>query len=98
MVVLVGQSTKNLYKFVRWEMEVALQLKIPITVINLNKKTDFDNVLCPPILRSELVLHINFTQKAITWAIDNWIKHHNDLIKKKEIGPRILDAEFYKQK
>ena len=38
-MVLVGEKTKNLYKFVRWEIELAIKLGLPIIVANLNKTT-----------------------------------------------------------
>ena len=37
-VVLIGQNTKNLYKFVRWEIEVAINMNLPIVAIDLNKR------------------------------------------------------------
>ena len=42
LVVLIGEQTRYLYKFVRWEMEQAIQMNIPIIAVNLNgqKKTE----------------------------------------------------------
>ena len=34
--VIIGESTRYLYKFVRWEMEQALALDLPIIGVNLN--------------------------------------------------------------
>ena len=96
MIVLVGESTKNLYKYVRWEMEVGLDLGLPIVVVNLNNYANMDNDLCPKILKSELVLHIKYKPKAIIWAIDNWIDQHKSLLKEREKGPRALTADYYK--
>lgn len=96
MIVLLGESTKNLYKFVRWEIEVALEMGLPITVVNLNNKENMDDKLCPAILKNELVLHIKYKQKAITWAIDNWIEIHKEFTKKSESGARVLTTKFYK--
>jgi hypothetical protein len=42
LVVIVGESTKHLRKFVRWEIELALELGLPIIVTNLNNKTEMD--------------------------------------------------------
>ena len=33
-IVLIGQSTQYLYKFVRWEMAQALMMNIPIIAVN----------------------------------------------------------------
>ena len=35
-VLLVGESTRYLYKFVRWEIEQAISLDLPIIVVNIN--------------------------------------------------------------
>ncbi|TGU26476.1 TIR domain-containing protein, partial [Mesorhizobium sp. M4B.F.Ca.ET.150.01.1.1] len=36
VLVLIGEKTKNLFRFVRWEMELALDLGLPIIAANLN--------------------------------------------------------------
>ncbi len=77
-------------------MEVALDMKLPIVVVNLNNKADMDDDLCPVILKKELVIHIKYKRKAITWTIDNWIEIHNDLLKNNETGARVLKSKYYK--
>ncbi|WP_445714231.1 TIR domain-containing protein [Flavobacterium sp.] len=97
LIVLVGEKTKNLHRFVRWEMEIALELDIPIVAVYLNLSRTLDKTVCPPIIRDELVLHIPYKQAAIKWAIDNWItnrKHHRS---KKDNGPIVLTDNLYKE-
>lgn len=36
-VLLIGSNTRYLRKFVKWEIETALRLKLPIICVNLNK-------------------------------------------------------------
>ena len=36
LVVLIGESTRYLTKFVKWELEVALRLGLPVIGVNLN--------------------------------------------------------------
>jgi hypothetical protein len=60
VVVIVGQKTRNLYRYVRWELEVALQFDLPIIAVNLNGKRAIDYELCPPVIRGEYVVHIPF--------------------------------------
>ena len=62
MVVLIGESTRYLYRFVRWEMEQALAMNMPVVAVNLNGEKEIDCNRCPPVIRNELVLHISFTQ------------------------------------
>lgn len=71
-ILLVGDKTKFLYKFVRWEIEQAIKKKIPIVVVNLNGKRSMDSELCPAILVDELSVHVSFNQKIIEYAINNW--------------------------
>ncbi|MFG6549511.1 MULTISPECIES: TIR domain-containing protein [unclassified Sulfitobacter] len=73
VVVLIGDKTKNLYKFVRWELELALDLELPIIAANLNKKNRQDDARCPAIIRDKgCVIHVPYTLKAIKFAMANW--------------------------
>ncbi len=76
LIILIGENTKNLYKYVRWEIELALEKNFPIIAVNLNKKIVFDNNLCPPILRDEMAIHVSFRAKIIKYAMENWTKRH----------------------
>lgn len=71
-IVLIGESTKNLTKFVRWEMEVALKLGLPIIAVNLNGKNGLDSERCPAVIRDELVVHVPYGVTAISHALKNW--------------------------
>lgn len=75
-LVLLGEHTQYLRKFVRWEMEKALELKIPTVVVNLNKKRSYDKDRCPVILYNNLSVHISYEQAIIQYAIDNWPNSH----------------------
>lgn len=75
-VVLIGKSTRNLYKFVRWEIEVAISMGIPIIAINLDGSRSINNDLCPPILRNALAIHIPFSPNIVNYAIANWKTYH----------------------
>lgn len=71
-VVLIWKNTKNLYKYVRWEMEIALDLDLSIVCVNLNWKRQIDNDLCPTILKDKLTLHVSFSPKIIKKALNDW--------------------------
>lgn len=75
-VVLVGENTKNKYKYVRWEIEVAQDLELPIIVVNLNGKRNIDNDLCPKILKDCLAIHISYNRDIIKYALDDWPEFH----------------------
>lgn len=93
-IVLIGESTKNLYRFVRWELEVALDLDIPIIAVNLNGKRICDFERCPPIIRGECVVHVPFKAKAIKLALDNFPEEHATR-RSHDSGPRWYTEEIY---
>lgn len=72
LVVLVGAKTRHLYKYVRWEIEVALSMELPIIAVNLNGKRAFDDSRCPAILDNELAVHIEYEPKIMKHALENW--------------------------
>src|SRR2546426_10154726 len=49
-IVLIGENTKYLYKFVRWEIETAIELRLAIIAVNLSGKRPHDPDRRPPIL------------------------------------------------
>jgi len=71
-IVLIGDETKHHHRFVRWEMDVALGLDLPIIAVNLNGLREMDEDLCPPILRREYIVHIPFKLKIIKHALDSF--------------------------
>lgn len=77
-VLLVGESTRYLNKFVRWEIELALSMDLPIIVVNLNGKRNLDSDLCPPIIKNELAIHISFSSKIMQFSLKNWPSHHTE--------------------
>ena len=72
LVVIVGDKTKNLFKFVRWEIEFAIELDLPIIVTNLNNTNGKDEALCPPILRDHCAIHVPFKKNAIKFALEGF--------------------------
>ena len=64
-VLLVGESTKHLYKYVRWEIEQAIKRDLPRIVVNLNEARARDDNKCPAIIRDELAIHISFNPKIL---------------------------------
>jgi hypothetical protein len=93
-IVLIGEKTKNLTKFVRWEMEVALKLGLPIIGVNLNGSRSKDD-RCPPIIRDELVLYVNFGPKIIEKALNNWPTSYAKLKKEGKTGAYHYEDSVY---
>ncbi len=94
-IVLVGNNTKNLYKFVRWEIELAIEMDLPIIVVNLNNKKYIDLDLCPALLRNHLALHVAYGQKIINYALNDWPDWYYRN-KRTETGPYYYSMGIYK--
>ena len=96
MILLVGKHTKHLFRFVRWELEVALELGLPIIAVNLNNKRGYDSDLCPPILSDKYVVHISFKMAIIKYALDNFPGEFATR-DKSQSGNRLYNEEVYKR-
>lgn len=95
-LVLVGAKTKNLYRYVRWEIETAMEMGVPIVVVNLNKSRRIDEESMPPILREVCALHIAYRYRAIRYAIENWPLILRSLtLQERAAGPRFLTTQTY---
>lgn len=97
LIVLVGENTKNLYKFVRWEMEQALSLDLPIIAVNLNNKRQRDLDRCPPIIRDELAIHVSFNAAIMQHALENWPTRHAEVRKQGKKDSYHYTEETYKK-
>lgn len=95
MIVLVGQNTRYLYKFVKWELEQAIALNIPIIAVNLNNLRQMDPNRCPPTIRDQLVLHISFRAAILQKALENWPQSYLDLKKLGKTGPYYYESSVY---
>lgn len=96
-IVLIGKNTRYLYKFVRWEIDQALALNLPIIAVNLNGNRNCDKELCPPIIQNELVVHVSFNAKIIQHALENWESEYYELKKRNEIGARYYSQSVYNE-
>jgi hypothetical protein len=71
-VLLVGESTRHLHMYVGWEIDLAIELGLPIVVVNLNNNSGLDRDNCPARIRSACAVHIPFKLAAIRHALDRW--------------------------
>lgn len=73
MLLLVGEKTRFLRKFVPWEIELARKKDIPIIIVNLNNKKVYDDALCPSTIKDrKYTISVPFKMKAIKYALDNF--------------------------
>ncbi len=95
-ISLVGERTRYLYRFVRWEAEIALALKMPIIAVNLNGYRHLDTERCLPILRAELVLHVSFRPAIVQKAIDEWPEASRTAKTQGRTGPYYYAEQVYR--
>ena len=96
-VLLVGEHTKFLYKYVRWEIEQAIKRNLPCIVVNINGKRHCDEDLCPALMRNHLAIHISFNSKILQFALENWPDEATEHEKQGHTGPYYYKSEVYKQ-
>lgn len=96
VIVLIGDKTKYLYKYVRWELEISQELKLPIIAVNLNGDRIQNDKTCPPIIKDTLVVHIPFRLKIIKYALDNFPPFFDRRENKISIGGAIYPDSLYK--
>lgn len=74
-IQLIGENTKNKYKYVRWEAEVAKEKGCRIICVNLNGDRAYNKDTCPAILNNIGAIFIPFNAKIIQYAIQNYKMH-----------------------
>lgn len=97
VIVIVGESTKNLRKFVAWEIDLAKERGLSIVVVNLKSgQRKIDPDLCPVALRDYCAVHVEFRMKIIQYALDNWPSEYARLsAQTKAEGARIYNDRVY---
>lgn len=96
-VLLVGEQTKRLRKYVPWEIEIALKAGLPIIVVNLNGSRQFDATLCPALLHDRLAVHVPYGIDIIQYALDNWPAEHARWRAEGNEKPRFYTAATYQK-
>ncbi len=75
--VLIGKDTRSKHKYVRWEMEVALEKNCRIIGINLDGARQVVPETCPPIIRNIGAIFVPFSPKIVAYALENYTMHPN---------------------
>lgn len=76
--VLIGQDTRSKHKYVRWEMEVAIEKKCRIIGINIDGSRRVVDSTCPPIIRNIGAIFVPFSPKIIAHALEHYQMHPNN--------------------
>ena len=97
VVSLIGENTRYLYKFLRWELEQAIRRDIPIVGVNLNSHRSQDSNRCPPAIRDHLVVYVSFNAAIIQHALENWPGEYQELRLKNTVGPHYYNDDVYRR-
>lgn len=76
--VLIGQDTRSKHKYVRWEIDVAIEKKCRIIGINIDGSKRVVDSTCPPIIRNIGAIFVPFSQKIIAHALEDYQMNPND--------------------
>ena len=95
-VCLIGERTRYHYKFVRWEIETAIALRIPRIGCNLNGRRTVDEERCPPILRDSLSLHVSYGPRVLQHALEDWAMDHWQRLRKGGTGAFYYKPSVYR--
>ena len=95
-IVLIGENTWRLTKFVKWEIETAVRLELPIIAVNLNGQRKIDG-RCPPALKNALAIYIPFNEKIITYSLRNWPSSDAGFRRSGDTGPFHYREDIYTQ-
>lgn len=96
-MVLIGANTRYLIKFVKWEMEQALALRLPIIGVNLNGLRQQDPDRCPPTIRNELAIYVSFNASIMQYALEKWPSSATSLREQGKTGPYYYQQSVYQQ-
>jgi len=96
VVSLIGERTRYLYRFVRWELEQAIRRDLPIIGVNLNGYRWQEEQRCPPVVRDELAVYISFNAAILQYALENWPQTHRHLRQEGSSGPYYYAEDVYR--
>ena len=94
-ILLVGEHTRLLRKYVRWEIGMAIESGLPLICCNLNGKRSLDSDRCPALIRNQLAIHIPYKKEAMRYALSSWQQSHSKHVAKGESGPYYYSIGTY---
>lgn len=71
-IALIGKDTRSKHKYVRWEMEIALEKECRVIGVNLDGARQIVDATCPPIIRNVGAIFVPFSPKIVAYALENY--------------------------
>jgi hypothetical protein len=72
-ISLIGADTRSKHKYVRWELEVALEKNCRIIGVNLDNSRTMVESTCPPIIRDAGAIFVSYSPKIIAYALEHYV-------------------------
>lgn len=69
--LLIGRDTRSKHKYVRWEIQVAIEKGCKLIGINLDGARQVNADLCPPILQDVGAVFVPYSPAIIAHALAN---------------------------
>lgn len=93
--IILGQGIKSMRKLVKWQIEAAITLNIPLVVMNLNRiqSVDYDRV--PSALKNVLALHTIFDPTMLEVSLHDWVIKFRDFKNNDKKGPYKYSLKTY---
>jgi len=76
--VLIGKDTRSKHKYVRWEIEVAIEKGCRIIGVNLDGSRRMNPDTCPPIMKGIGAIFVPYSPQIIAYALENYKMHDSD--------------------
>jgi hypothetical protein len=80
-VLLLGDHTKYHTRFVKWEVEHAIYLKLPIVVVNIDGESYINSAKMPTWLNDYPCIVCSFNARILQYSLENWDVWHKEYIK-----------------
>ena len=71
-IMLIGEDTRSKHKYVRWELETAIDKGCTIIGVNIDKSKAIVEAKTPPIMKDIGAIFVPFHAKTIAYAIQNY--------------------------
>lgn len=76
-ISLIGQDTRSKHKYVRWELEIALEKGCRIIGVNLDGSRRMNLNTCPKIIQDVGAIFVPFSPQIIAYALENYQMNNN---------------------
>ena len=70
--LLIGQDTRFKHRYVRWEVEVAIEKECRLIAINLDNWKTSNPETCPTFIDNVGAVFVPFSPKIVNYALDNF--------------------------